>query len=270
MNYLKQSWKRWLGWLMVVIVFAIACSFLSNWQFSRRAQVVAENAIVTSNYNQPAVSIEKVLVAGKLPVDREWHPVAMSGHYVQSTSLLVRNRPYAGTPGFHQVAVFQAIDGKLYLVDRGWLPTGERQDSPDVIPQLPTGNVELQARLRFAESLNGREAPAGQLAAIVPSEAARNLVIKEPIATEFYLRLAAEVPASEAAPKIETMPELSEGNHLSYAIQWIIFAVLAFVTMVYFIRQELDHYRAANDANYVPKVKRKTRAQRDNEVEDAL
>jgi cytochrome oxidase assembly protein ShyY1 len=96
------------------------------------------------------------------------------------------------------------------------------------------------------------------------------LGIKEPLATEYYLRLAAESPASILAPKIETMPELSEGNHLSYAIQWIVFAVLAFVTMAYFIRQELEHYRVANDSNYVPKVTRKTRAQRDNEVEDAL
>jgi cytochrome oxidase assembly protein ShyY1 len=270
MNYLKQSWKRWLGWLMIVIVFAIACTFLSNWQFSRRAQVVAANDIVSNNYNQPAVSIDNVLVAGKLPVDREWHPVSMGGHYVLSSSLLVRKRPYAGTPGFHAVAIFQATDGRLYLVDRGWLPTGERQDSPDVIPALPEGQVELQARLRFAEALKGREAPSGQLAAIVPAQAAISLGIKEPIATEFYLRLASEVPASEPAPKIETMPELSEGNHLSYAIQWIVFAVLAFATMIYFIRQEIDHYRVANDAEYVPKAKRKTRAQRDNEIEDAL
>lgn len=270
MNYLKQSWKRWLGWLVIVVIFSIACSFLSNWQFSRRAQVVAANDIVSNNYNQPAVSVDQVLRAGKLPIDREWHPVALSGHYVQSSGLLVRNRPYAGTPGFHQVAIFQAADAKLYLVDRGWLPTGERQDSPDLIPALPTGEIELQARLRFAEALNGREAPLGQLAAIAPAAAAAQVGVKEPVATEFYLRLAAEVPASETAPKIETMPELSEGNHLSYAIQWIMFAILAFVTMIYFIRQEREHYRAANDANYVPKVKRKTRAQRDNEIEDAL
>lgn len=270
MTYLKSSWKRWLGWLVIVVVFAIACSFLSNWQFSRRAQVVAANSIVDGNYNQPALPLSDVLVSGSLPVTSEWHPVSVSGHYVQGSELLVRNRPYAGVPGFHQVAVFQASDLKLYLVDRGWLPTGERQDSPDLVPELPPGEIQIQARLRFSENLNGRDAPVGQLAAISPSGAAAQLGVKEPIASGFYLRLAAEVPSSEVAPKLETKPELSEGNHLSYAIQWIIFAILAFVTLTYFVRQEIEHYRSSNDVNYVPKVKRKSRAERDNEIEDAL
>ena len=270
MTYLKSSWKRWLGWLIIVVIFAIACSFLSNWQFSRRAQVVAANSIVEGNYNKPALPISDVLVAGSLPAMNEWHPVSVTGHYVQGSALLVRNRPYAGVPGFHQVAVFQASDLQLYLVDRGWLPTGERQDSPDLVPELPTGEIQIQARLRFAENLKGKDAPVGQLAAISPLGAAAQIGAKEPIASGFYLRLASEVPTSDVAPKLETKPELSEGNHLRYAIQWIIFAILAFVTLTYFVRQEIEHYRSNNDVNYVAKARRKSRADRDNEIEDAL
>ncbi len=270
MTYFKQSWKRWLAWLLLVAVFAIACSFLSRWQFARRAEVVARNDIVSSNYFQPAVPIEQVLKGDKFDPQREWHPVALTGHYVQGSDLLVRNKPYSGVPGFLQVAVFQTRDLKLYLVDRGWLPTGQNHDHPDVVPVLPTEEIQLIARIRAAESSNGKSAPASELAAIEPTEAAKQIGAKEPLASSFYLRLASEKPSSKVAPKLETMPELSEGNHLSYAIQWIIFAAMAFATLVWSIRRELDFYRSVNDPNYVPKPKRVSRAQRDNQAEDEL
>mgnify|MGYP000193316664 CR=1 FL=1 len=50
MSYFKLSWRRWLSWLAVVIVFAIACTFLSRWQFARRAEVVAKNDLISGNY----------------------------------------------------------------------------------------------------------------------------------------------------------------------------------------------------------------------------
>ncbi|MDE2592008.1 MAG: SURF1 family protein [Actinomycetales bacterium] len=268
MSYFKQSWRRWLAWLLLVVMFAVACSFLSRWQFARRAEVVAANNIVNSNYFQPAVPIDAVLKNGRFNPQREWHPVMLEGHYVSGSDLLVRNKPYAGNPGFLQVALFQTADLKLYLVDRGWLPTGTNHDHPDLVPTLPSGDIQIIARIRAAESNNGKSAPRGELAAIVPGDAQAELRSKEPIAEDFYLRLAAETPRSAVAPKLETKPELSEGNHLSYAIQWIIFAVLAFVTLVWSVRRELDFYRAANDPNYVPKPKRVTRAQRDNQAED--
>ena len=268
MSYFKQSWRRWLAWLLLVVLFAIACSFLSRWQFARRAEVVAANNIVSSNYFEPAVPIEAVLKNGRFDPQKEWHPIVLRGHYVVDSELLVRNKPYSGVPGFLQVAVFQADDLKLFLVDRGWLPTGENHDHPDVVPALPAGEVQIIARIRAAESNNGKSAPSGELAAVTPRDAQKEIGSKEPIAEDFYLRLAAENPASEIAPRLETKPELSEGNHLSYAIQWIIFAVLAFATLVWSVRREMDFYRSVNDPDYVPKPKRLTRAQRDNLAED--
>lgn len=257
-----------MGWLALVIIFSIACSFLSRWQFARRAEVVASNNIVSSNYYRSPVSVDEVLKAGKFDPQAEWHPVVLTGHYIQGTDLLVRNKPYAGVPGFLQVALFQDQNLRVYLVDRGWLPTGDHHDHPNVVPALPTETIQVIARIREAESSKGKSAPSGELAAVEPSEAARKLGAKEPVAQDFYLRLAAENPPSKTAPKLETMPELSEGNHLSYAIQWIIFAVLAFATLVWSIRREIKFYRLANDPNFVPKPKRLTRAQKDEQAED--
>jgi hypothetical protein len=65
-------------------------------------------------------------------------------------------------------------------------------------------------------------------------------------------------------------PKFGEGNHLSYAIQWIIFGLLAFLTLIWAVRKELQFYRAANDPTYVEKPKRKTATDEDAEAEDLL
>ena len=42
--------------------------------------------------------------------------------------------------------------------------------------------------------------------------------------------------AGKALPK----PQLDEGNHLSYALQWILFAIMAAAALVWAIRKELQ------------------------------
>lgn len=269
MSYLQASWRRWLAWLAVAIVFAIACVFLSDWQFDRRAQVVAKNDLIAANYDKPAVSPEGLLPSGEFDPALEWRPVSLRGEYLAGSELLVRNRPYGGNQGFLQVAVFVSNDGHSYLVDRGWLPTGSSNLLPDQIPNLPTGEIGLTARVRAAETSSNKDDSPGLLAAVSPAALALQVPAANGLRTQYYLRLASETPVGSDMPMLEPRPQLSEGNHLSYAIQWLIFAMLAFVTLGVFIRQERNHYRAANEPGFVMPVKRASRADRDNAAEDA-
>jgi cytochrome oxidase assembly protein ShyY1 len=65
-------------------------------------------------------------------------------------------------------------------------------------------------------------------------------------------------------------PDITEGNHLSYAFQWVLFALMAFVAIAINVRRDLDEKRAAEDASYVPKPKRKRVGDDDKAAEDAL
>jgi cytochrome oxidase assembly protein ShyY1 len=85
--------------------------------------------------------------------------------------------------------------------------------------------------------------------------------------TDWYLRLSSEVRPADQATRL-LKPSTDEGNHLSYAVQWLLFGVLAFITLVFTVRKEYDFYRSKNDPNFVPKVRKKTRAQSDQELED--
>lgn len=266
MNYFKQSFRRWLGWLALATLFAIACGFLSNWQFARRQQVVAVIRQIDANYSVAPLSLTRVHDVAK----QKWMPVRLTGNYRPELALLVRNRSQKGNPGFEQLVPFQT-DSKLIFIDRGWIPTGDRQDLPDVNP-LPTSiSTQLVGHIMPSEPRLNRSAPRGQIATISLYLAAHQLELN-PNAVErtYYLTLSQETPQAAKQPIKIDKPELDEGNHLSYAIQWILFAILAFGALVWAVRREYEEYRLATDPNYVARPKRISKSKFDEVAEDGI
>ena len=76
----------------------------------------------------------------------------------------------------------------------------------------------------------------------------------------------ADAPAEMPVPLLK--PSTDEGNHLSYALQWLLFGILGFVALYLAINKEYEFYRIQTDPNFVPKHRKVTRSERDNEVED--
>jgi len=264
MTYLAESWKRWLVWLVLVVVFATACVFLSEWQFERRAARVAEIELVKQNFDKPAVELSTLSLESD---GVKWTPIRLVGQYLNDSRVLVRNRPRSGQPGFETVVPFATSDGKIFAVSRGWLPTGNLQDSPDLIPLPNQKSQEIVARLVLGERRLDRGAPNGQVASMNLEEIRAETGLD--LNTKWYLRLSSEVRPADQAVKL-LKPSTDEGNHLSYAIQWLIFGALAFTTLVFTVRKEYDFYRSKNDPTYVPKVRKKTRSQSDQELEDSV
>lgn len=262
MSYLSESWKTWTKWLAVVVIFAIGCGFLSNWQFNRRAERVERITRVLANFNAPAVNIDELLPGLSSWSDEiEWRSVELTGRYLASDALLVRNRPNRGSPGFEQLVPFETTNGRVLFVARGWLPTGSRQDSPDANP-LPTDRSRsIVVRLRPAEQPDSRSAPEGQVPNIDVPRISALLGLSE-VYTRTYGRVYSD---STTDPKLLAMetPSTDEGNNFSYALQWILFGVMAFVALFWMIRQERD--RALG------KVRVRVRKRpSDEEIEDSL
>lgn len=265
---LAKSIKRWLGWLVVAAIFVIACVFLSEWQFSRREEALARIELIRSNYDQPATSLGSLLPHNTFNPDHEWRPISLRGHYLPETAVLVRNRPLNGQPGFLSLVGFQLENGKVIAIERGWLPTGNLQDSPDITPVISNREIELVGRLRPAEPNIGRDAPAGQLATINLRDWIKDRSIDAPAFKGFYLRMQSETPSAGKVVKPMPMPEMSEGNHLSYALQWILFALMALAALMWAIRTERAALKASNGGS--PKPRRKAIGDRDKDFEDSV
>lgn len=270
-DYFRSEFKRWLRWIALAVVFAVACGFLANWQFSRRTHIVQVINRIDRNYSHSVSSLEDLVPnpAG-FSVKNEYRPVEIVGRYRTDLLTLVRNRANEGAVGYEQLIPFELTGGKLIVVSRGWLPTGSDSETPAANPLPLEGTDKLVGRLIHAEHADGRKAPAGQIMSITPSVLARNWGLRAAAVYQgVYIELADDGSTSKELVKAQR-PNITEGNHLSYAFQWVLFGVMAFVAIAINVRRDLEEKRVAEDSSYVPKPKRKRVGDDDKATEDAL
>lgn len=253
--------KRWLNWVALVVVFSVACGFLANWQLDRRETKLASIALISANYKKVPVPVSELVISNTSKVNL-WRSVSLTGRYLASSSLLVRNRPNNGQPGFEQLVPFRSDDGLTLFVSRGWLPTGQKQDSPDRVPIPTSDTVSITARLLAEEQILDRSAPSGQIASINLGLAQNITGVKSSF--QVFLRLIEENGSKPSGLKPMPTPSVEEGNNLSYAVQWIVFALMAGFALVWRIRRD-----AAIEAGTI-RVRTKRQSDKDADAEDDI
>ena len=260
----ESKFIRWGSWIALASVFSISCWFLSQWQFARQKEVVAANNIIINNYDAKPVPLEAVLgVHQAWDKNLEFKPVSLSGHYIAFDEYLVRNRPNNGSPGFLQLVAFMTSSESIIWVDRGWLPTGNKTDRPDYIPPVDSNKRNIVIRLRANEVPNNRTAPLRELPNIDLPLASQDIHTNN-VYLQGYGRLVEENPSLPRGADIGK-PDLTEGNHLSYALQWLAFALMAFGAVFWNISQ--DRRRRAGLSGRKLKILTKDT---DGEIEDEL
>ncbi|GAA3053462.1 MULTISPECIES: SURF1 family protein [Actinomycetes] len=226
----------WLGWLAVCVGFAVACVFLGQWQLDRREQAMEDINRVVANYDEDPVPYAEVRELYRSPeADDEWTVTTLRGEYLSDDVRLVRNRGHSGSVGYEQVVPFRTHDGDVVVISRGWLPTDSTDASrPAYMPEPPRGEAEVTVRLKPGEPDIDRDAPDGQLASIDLDEYETQLGYD--LVTGAYGLMAGEDPAPDQQPRQLARPELDEGPHLSYSMQWYAFGLLGFVGWGYAAR----------------------------------
>ena len=239
---------RWIGWLLLVCLFASAFAFLGNWQMDRREQALTEISHVQRNFDAAPIPFTQAKpLFDQLPADAKWTPVTLQGSYIAEQQTIVRNRISGSRPGYEVVVPFRTTEGTVVVVNRGFLPIGnENAGQPDHIPAPPAGTVTVQVRLKASEPKLDRGAPEGQLASIdLPAFAQK---LDYPIATGSYGLMYKEDPAPAESPAQLQRPEEDEGPHLSYSFQWFAFGVLVFIGFGYAAKQQARINREDKEA----------------------
>ncbi len=279
MNDFVTKWRfaaqrRWFTYLGMAIVFAIACVLLSRWQFGRNEQTIAENTLVTTNYRAAAVTPATLLpTKSSYSAKNEWRSVKLVGEYLPSKQLLVSERSLGSDPGFEVLTPFRQSNGSIFIVDRGWVSVGSKTSRPDYVPPAPTGLEHVTARLQQSETvLPGRVAPAGEISEINLPTVTR-LVHLSDTYTGAYGLLSSETPKPVSRPIAASKPVLDPGPFLSYAFQWILFAVMGFGGLAWALRQEYRIRNAEDPVEREHAAERERKARRrtptDAEIEDA-
>lgn len=241
---------KWIGFHLLVIGAIVLMVNLAFWQIRRLDERREFNAEVTSRSSQPVADIVDVVQPGTDPDDVEWRTVEATGTYVADQQLIVVNRGQNGAAGVNVVTPLQLSDGRLLLVNRGFVP------EPGTAPAPATGTVTVEGRIRASQvRALGQltDADAARLTEVQRIDIPRIAQQLPGETVQVYLDLLASEPAQGAVPIPVPDPELSEGPHLSYTIQWFIFSVCVLVGWVLAVRRSAKKYaderaRAASGA----------------------
>jgi len=265
--------RRWAGYLALVVAFAIASSALGVWQLNRRAEALAEVARIDANYDAEAVPVTEALPdPAAFDIDQRWLVVALEGEYLADEEVVVRNRPFAGSSGFEVITPFRLDDGTVFMVDRGWIAQAS-DGRPSEYAAPPAGQVEVDARLKAGEGrIAGRTSTGDEFATIDLPELAER--VGEPSYTGAYGVLVQSGADASEPPLAAARPVRDEGPHLSYALQWFVFALMAFIGLGWAANQErkaLAEASASPDApRALPQPRKPPRERRDADVEDEV
>ena len=238
---------KWIGFHLLVVVTIVTMVNLGFWQLGRLDERQAFNAVVDERYDAPPLALDQLLTADTDPADVEWRPVTAAGTYLADHTILIVNRSQGGRAGQNVLVPMRLADGRILLVNRGFMPLGT-----ETAPGVPASDIEIVARLRASQ-----ERRLGQLSDAADGELtiAQRVDIDRLAAqmpgdvVPMYVDLIESVPAEVGgAPEPVARPTLGEGNHMSYAVQWFIFAAAVAVGWVLAVRRSIATRRAASAA----------------------
>lgn len=243
--------RRATGLVLLAVALATACLLLGRWQWHRHVARDAAIRLVAANYGADPVPLADLLPTVDAPLDPAdaWHPVTVTGTYDPASTVLLRNRPVDGRPGFHVLVPLVVDDAAptVLVVDRGWVAWDEDASAEVTVPDPPAGAVTVTARLRPDEPATDRSAPARQVQVINVGQvlAAGGLTAQS---YGGYGALVTEDPAPGTALGPLPAPSTDPGSHLSYAFQWWTFGIGALVGFGWMARREVLEERAAEAA----------------------
>jgi surfeit locus 1 family protein len=215
----KEPWALLKS--IIALLLIILCLWGSQWQYHRGVDRHARNNIIEKRIAQSP--IELTTVKGDL-ADYEWQRVVVAGTFNPDKQILLRNRYNDGKYGYEVLTLFTSTDKKIFWVDRGWVQAGATATTPPVVTALPSGEVSISGRLRLDSSL-----PRGSFFAL-PGKGeglVSELNAQSQLDTEkFYIDLLSGSEKSLTPEVTAQLPELSDGPHMAYALQWIFFGGL--------------------------------------------
>ncbi|MCI0580119.1 MAG: SURF1 family protein [Chloroflexi bacterium] len=218
--------RRWWWTTLLVVLGMVVLARLGFWQLDRLEQRQARNAELTRQLAQPPIELAgAALPAG--PAAWRDRPAVARGRYDFSLQVLLVEQRWQGAPGVHLITPL-LLEGSqaAVLVDRGWIPLSE---AGDLAQFDEPGLVTVSGYLQLSQTLPGGR----QIIPDGPKQEWFRVDIEGLQGQISYELLPVYLLQSPVAGAATTLPyraeldvDLSNGPHLSYAVQWFIFMTL--------------------------------------------
>ena len=229
-SFLKSP--KWIAGILIALIAVVLFVNLGLWQLRRLDERTALNATIADRMTATPEDLNEVLAQfGSDPETLEYRRVSVSGTYRLTDEAILQSRSQGGRSGHNALTPLLTTTGEVLVVDRGWVPIDVQ--GPPIVDAEPTAvDVTLTGVLRRGETYGplGNVPESGPVTHIgridLPTLASGWGTEVLPV----YLALETQDPAQQGAlpaPLLLVAP--GEGPHLSYAVQWFLFATVVVI-----------------------------------------
>jgi cytochrome oxidase assembly protein ShyY1 len=215
------------SWVMtgLTVVLSVAFIGLGRWQWERGNHRQAE----WDKFERGAERVMplRTLSLGEMP---RFQRISLIGRFDAAHQFLLDNRTYNGRAGYEVLTPLERPDGRVAIVDRGWVPfSGLRDRLPGVAIQSHdyltlTGRV---ADLPSAGLASGKAPPASEApwpkVTSYPSLGELSTALGHPLEPRIVLL---DKSQPDGYVRDWHPPGIEPTRHWSYAVQWWSFAVV--------------------------------------------
>ncbi|MFB7353737.1 SURF1 family cytochrome oxidase biogenesis protein [Streptomyces gardneri] len=242
--------RQWVILTLIALVLVPTMIELGFWQFHRHERRVAQNALIADNLEAKPVPVEELTSPGHtVPRADYWRQVTATGTFDTAHEVVVRRRTSTDDRvGVHVLTPLVLRDGRVLMVNRGWVPAAAEQRAYPPVPPAPKGEITVTGRLKADETTGAsgikdlKGLPDRQVM-LINSEQQAALIGREVLGG--YLELITPESADGTPEPIAEPDHESIGAHMAYAVQWWLFAAGVPVGWVILVRREVQDRRAA-------------------------
>ena len=192
--------------------------WLGTWQVQR---LEWKNDLI-ARFESRATAAPIDLPEAPVGADMEFRRLALTGSFDHTQEVFMTGRTYEGNAGFHIVTPFTLTDGRVVLVNRGWVSESYRDQSKRPFT-LTEGQTTIPAIVRFPGKkgyfVPENEPENGFWFTLVPEQIVAHLGLDGVAETTFYAATVRTSDKIELPIAARTKTNL-RNSHLGYAITW--------------------------------------------------
>jgi surfeit locus 1 family protein len=218
---------KWLAGHALAVVLIAAFVTAGFWQWSRHREVSSRNDRIEARQELPPLA--ELMTPD--PAAIEFRTADLSGTWDPAGTVTILNRSLGGAPGCHVVTPLVLADGDAVLVNRGFANLPDCNGAAETFAPA-AGEHRITGLVRTSQrrgAFGARDPDDGVLSSLSRLDVERIAQQYDRPLAAVYVELASESAAAEPAPFPLPPPELDDGPHLNYTVQWFLFATVGLI-----------------------------------------
>ncbi|GAA4798145.1 SURF1 family protein [Streptomyces ziwulingensis] len=237
--------RQWVILTLIALLLIPTMIRLGFWQMHRYEERTARNDLVAEALGADPVPVERLTSPGaSITTTERYRNVTAKGHFDAAGEVVVRRRTNADDAvGYHVLTPFVLDDGKVLLVNRGWIAAdAPSQTSFPKVPAPPAGELTVTGRMMPDETTeasgikNLKGLPERQVMLINSAQEADRLGAE---VLGGYVVLTAPEPRDGTPQLIGRPGDEDAALNFAYAVQWWLFSAAVPVGWWFLVRREV-------------------------------